>query len=408
MFNKLKRKFIIINMSLLTLVFICIFSSIYFFSLNNSNKQINASLHAMLYEPNNGRKPGGFQPGQGGGNLLGIVIDLDSSNNIRELICPYDANRSVFIEATPMLLALKEDKGVVEIDNTSYAYLKSSAPINKIVLIDRSNHLYNLRNLLKTFIITSTLSLSLLFIVSWYFANKSVKPIIEAFNKQKQFIADASHELRTPVAIIKTNLDLLNANKYETIQSQEKWLHYIQDQTDRMTYLIDDMLSLAKLDSENITLELEPVNVNKIIENLLMSFEAVFFENKILLDEAFESNLIIKGSVEELKKLFNILIDNAIKHTPINGKITINLRRIKNKGEITITNTGEGIEKEHLEKIFERFYRADNSRQRKSGGYGLGLAIAASIVKQHGGHIYAKSNLKVNTSFIIEVPLYNT
>lgn len=404
MFNKLKRKFIIINMSLLTLVFICIFSSIYFISLKNSNKQINASLYAMVHEPINGRKPGGFQPGQGGG----IIIELDSNNNIRELICPYDANRTVFIEATPMLLALKEDKGIVEIDDTSFAYLKSNVLNNKIVLIDRSNHLYNLRNLLGTFIITSTLSLSLLFIVSWYFANKSIKPIIEVFDKQKQFIADASHELRTPVAIIKTNLDLLNANKIETIQSQQKWFHYIHDQTDRMTYLIDDMLSLAKLDSENITLELEPVNVNKIIENLLMSFEAVFFENKILLEEAFESNLIIKGSVEELKKLFNILIDNAIKHTPINGKITINLRRIKNKGEITITNTGEGIEKEHLEKIFERFYRADNSRQRKSGGYGLGLAIAASIVKQHGGHIYAKSNLKVNTSFIIEVPLYNT
>lgn len=401
MFNKLKRKFIIINMSLLTLVFICIFSSIYFISLKNSNKQINASLYAMVHEPINGRKPGGFQPGQGGG----IIIELDSNNNIRELICPYDANRTVFIEATPMLLALKEDKGIVEIDDTSFAYLKSNVLNNKIVLIDRSNHLYNLRNLLGTFIITSTLSLSLLFIVSWYFANKSIKPIIEVFDKQKQFIADASHELRTPVAIIKTNLDLLNANKTETIQSQEKWFHYIHDQTDRMTYLIDDMLSLAKLDSENITLEMTPVNINKIIENLLMSFEAVFFENKILLEENFESNLIIKGSGEELKKLFNILIDNAIKHTPQNGKITLTLRRIKNKGEITITNTGEGIEKEHLEKIFERFYRADNSRQRKSGGYGLGLAIAASITKQHGGHIYAKSVLKVNTSFIIEFPL---
>lgn len=392
-------------MSLLTLVFICIFSSIYFFSVSNSNKEISAALHAMLYEPINGRKPGGVQPGQGGRNQIGITIELDSNNNVRELICPYDANRTVFIEATPMLLDLEADKGIVEIDDTSFAYLKSSTPINKIVLIDRSNHLYYLRNLLGTFIITSTLSLSLLFIVSWYFASKSVKPIIEVFNKQKQFIADASHELRTPIAIIKTNLDLLTANKHETIQSQEKWFHYIHDQTDRMTYLIDDMLSLAKLDSENITLEMTTVNINKIIENLLMSFEAVFFENKILLEENFESNLVIKGSNEELRKLFNILIDNAIKHTPQNGKITITLRRVKNKGEITITNTGEGIEKEHLEKIFERFYRADTSRQRKSGGYGLGLAIAASITKQHGGHIYAKSTLKVSTSFIIELPL---
>jgi len=244
-----------------------------------------------------------------------------------------------------------------------------------------------------------------LFTISYYLAYKTIAPIKEVFEKQKQFIADASHELRTPIAIIKTNLALVSSNKDKTIESQGKWMNYIDLQTDRMSHLIDDMLSLAKLDEDKKVLNLQPININKILENLLMSFEAVFFENKIELENNLKDNFFINGDLEEIKKLFNILMDNAIKHTFPNGTITITSSKLKSKMEIIITNTGEGIPNKDLEKIFERFYRSDESRQRKTGGYGLGLAIANAIVTSHKGKIYARSNVGKDTSFIVELPI---
>ncbi len=137
---------------------------------------------------------------------------------------------------------------------------------------------------------------------------------------------------------------------------------------------------------------------------MILMFDAVIYENNIELETNISKNLFINGDKESLKKLFSIIMDNAIKHTNKNGNITISLFSDKNKVKMIIRNTGEGIEPEHLERIFERFYRVDSSRDRETGGYGLGLSIARSIVKQHKGKIYAKSKVGEFTSFIVEIP----
>lgn len=392
-------------MSLLTTVFLCIFGVIYFVSWNNCKTQVNFELNTLMHEPPGMHKQFNSSPGKGS-NILGVVINLNSSREVIDIMCPYDSDRDVFIEYADKLVASNETSGKIDINGTSFAFLKSmDTGLNRIVLVNRTSQVNTLTNLLKTFIITGTLSLGLLFFVSYYFANKSIQPIMEVFTKQKQFIADASHELRTPLAIIKTNLSLLTSNQDQTVLSQKKWINYIDDQTNRMSELINDMLSLAKLDIDTQQLQLMPTNINDILENLIMSFEAVFFENHINIEEQQIEQLSIEGNPPELKKLFSILIDNAIKHTPENGSISISVRKNKNKAEVIVRNTGEGIAPEHLQKIFERFYRPDDSRQRNSGGYGLGLAIAAAIVKQHNGNIHAESILGQYTSFIVTFPL---
>ncbi|WP_346885755.1 HAMP domain-containing sensor histidine kinase [Clostridium sp. UBA4395] len=400
MFKKLKYKFIIINMSLLTFVFFCIFGVIYFITWNSGERQINFSLNALIHEPNNGG------PSKGGPLNNGILINLDHNLNVINIMTPYNVDKDILIESAVNILSTESSSGVVKIEDTDFAYLKSlDRKINRIALINKSPQQNLLKNLLKTFFITGFISLIILFTISYYLAYKTIAPIKEVFEKQKQFIADASHELRTPIAIIKTNLALVSSNKDKTIESQGKWMNYIDLQTDRVSHLIDDMLSLAKLDEDKKVLNLQPININKILENLLMSFEAVFFENKIELQNNLKDNFFINGDLEEIKKLFNILMDNAIKHTFPNGTITITSSKLKSKMEIIITNTGEGIPDKDLEKIFERFYRSDESRQRKTGGYGLGLAIANSIVTSHKGKIYARSNAGKDTSFIIELPI---
>lgn len=270
--------------------------------------------------------------------------------------------------------------------------------------MERSQYDNMLFQLLKTLVLIGFISLIVLLFISIYLTNKSIVPIKETFEKQKQFIADASHELKTPLAIIKTNTSLVLSHPDDTIKNQSKWINYINLQTDRMSELISEMLSLAKMDTAENKLPLSPINISKIVESMILMFDAVIYENNIELETNISKNLFINGNKESLKKLFSIIMDNAIKHTNKNGNITVSLFSDKNKVKMIIRNTGEGIEPEHLERIFERFYRVDSSRDRETGGYGLGLSIASSIVKQHKGKIYAKSNIGEFTSFIVEIP----
>lgn len=251
----------------------------------------------------------------------------------------------------------------------------------------------------------SLLSLIILFMISVYFTNKAIEPLEESFKKQKQFIADASHELRTSLTVIKTNISILKENKQESIKSQERWISYIESQANRMSFLVNEMLSLANIDSNIKKVNLSKISLTDILKNCLLVFEVVIFEKGLLLEEYIDDDIYINGEKEQIKKLISILIDNAIKYTNSNGKIIIFLKNEKNKAKLIVKNTGEGIKNENLEKIFERFYRIDDSRNSKSGGYGLGLAIARAISEEHKGKIYAESNFRKDVSFIVEFPL---
>ena len=171
-----------------------------------------------------------------------------------------------------------------------------------------------------------------------------------------------------------------------------------------MSVLINEMLSLAKMDTAENQLPLSHINLSKIVESMLLMFDAIIYENNINLETNISKDLFVNGDKESLKKLFSIIMDNAIKHTNKQGTITVSLFTYKNKIKMIIRNTGEGIAPENLERVFERFYRVDNSRDRETGGYGLGLSIASSIVKQHNGKIYARSKVGEFTSFIVELP----
>ncbi|MGL5348246.1 MAG: sensor histidine kinase, partial [Peptostreptococcaceae bacterium] len=276
---------------------------------------------------------------------------------------------------------------------------------SKVVLLDRSYLQNTVAQLLRSFILVGAVSLIVLLIISFYLTNRALRPIKETFEKQKQFIADASHELKTPLTIIKTNASLVLSNPDDTVRNQSKWINYISSQGDRMSELINEMLSLAKLDVEENKIELHSINMSKIVQSIMLGFDAIIYENGIELEENISRDIFINGDSESIKKLFSILMDNAIKHSNKSGKITVDLFKEKNKVKLIVKNTGEGIAPEHLEKIFERFYRVDTSRVRETGGYGLGLSIAKSISTQHKGKIYAKSTVGEDSTFIVELPL---
>ena len=236
-------------------------------------------------------------------------------------------------------------------------------------------------------------------------ADKTVEPVKEAFIKQKELIANASHELKTPLTVINTNLSILEDNKDKSIESQSKWLNNIIEQTSRMNNLIYQMLDLSKTESLLASEKKEIIHLNDLLEKLLMEFEANAFEKRIEIQANLEANVQLACNKENMIKLFTILIDNAIKYTNVQGKIDINLSQKKSKIIFCIENTGKGIAKTNIDKIFQRFYKEDESYKADSShSFGLGLAIAKAIVNQLNGTISAESIENEYTKFIVKIP----
>lgn len=204
-----------------------------------------------------------------------------------------------------------------------------------------------------------------------------IGPMEQSLEKQKQFIADASHELKTPVAVIQANAEAMEHDP------DVKWLRNIEEETVRMNGLITDLLDLARSESQPI--EREPVDLSRLVEKQTMIQEARIFENHLELEESIDPGLFVSGQASMLEQIAAILIDNAIEHSDGEIRVTVSL-----KGKnvlLSVANTGVPIPPELRERIFERFFRADAARSRNGGRYGLGLAIARALVERHDGSI---------------------
>ncbi len=213
-------------------------------------------------------------------------------------------------------------------------------------------------------------------------------PIKDAFNKQKQFISNASHELKTPLAIISANAEALKAQN-----NSNSFIDNINSQSERMEILISDLLTLAKMDEEKMPLSSVVFNLSEVIINNSLAFDSIAFEKGKTLNLFVQPDVQYKGDVNSVNNILNILLDNAVKHAKSGGEINIYFKKENNKISLTIYNTGSNVPESDENKIFERFYRGDNSRSRESGGSGLGLSIAKSIADNNKWKISAKSKL---------------
>jgi signal transduction histidine kinase len=294
---------------------------------------------------------------------------------------------------------------IVEDSADTYRFLKYPAPSGETsyVFISTRQEKEILRNLLAALTITGLAGLGLTFFGSLFLAHRALIPVKKAWEQQKNFLADASHELRTPLAVIQTNLDLVMGNPLETVKSQGKWLDNIKTELKSLTKLVDNMLFLARADSHHDSRDVRLFSLGKALQEALQSFEPLAVKKGVKFDFTLPA-LCFTGDETRIKQLLGILIDNALKYTPAGGRISVNLRDIGSKVEITVQDTGEGIEPEHLTRIFERFYRVDKARDREKGGTGLGLAIAECIVKEHRGNIRASSIPGQGTTFTVLLP----
>ena len=225
------------------------------------------------------------------------------------------------------------------------------------------------------------------YIISKKLSNIIVKPVEETIEKQKQFISDASHELKTPLAVIEANVDVL-----ENKVGKSKWMEYIQSEITSMNKLINDLLFLAKTENIKTIRNKEQINISEEIKMVSSMFESVAYEKKVKINYNIQENIKVNVEKEDIKQIISILLDSAIKHTEKENNIYVELKKEKGLNTIKIKNEGKPIPEEEQEKIFERFYRVDKSRNRSEKRYGLGLAIAKTIIEKYNGKIEVKCN----------------
>lgn len=407
MIKKLKRKFIMITMTFITLILVTVLAILCFDSYQRTKTDITNSLNFALYKyndhptfeidfsrenPKNNNDP---RP-----NMNSFTIITDSSNNILEL---YSRNYQISNETSQNLIDSINDKSEGILISQNLAYKKDTKDEGYVyAFVDISIAKENLISMLMTAILIAIGSILAFLILTILLANWSLRPVAISWQQQKQFLADASHELKTPLTVILANTDLSLTKKQDESKLKQS-LQSIQSESMRMKKLVEDLLFLAKNDTQKENVLNSICNISDIALSCVLSFETIAFEKGIILESDIQENQLALGNENQFKQLISIFLDNATKYTPTGKKIHFTLKKKDNQILIIIHNEGSYIDKENIKHIFDRFYRCDPARKYQ-GGYGLGLSIANQIASNLKIKIDVSSEQKKGTTFTLWIP----
>ncbi len=393
MLKKLKIKFICIFMVTVTVMLGIVFGTVITLTHKNIEQQSISAMRDIASPP----KPHGMpdikfeHPNKPHFMLFvnpnGKLVSEDNGS--------FDLSDEEYVEKLfDYAESQKEESGLVP--DTSLRYLRNETPMGKsYIFTDISAEAKMLGSLYKTSISIGIAAFLLFFVVSIFLAKWAVRPVEEAWDKQKQFIADASHELKTPLTVITTNAELMKSE--ESIDNKNKFTDNILTMSKQMRGLVESMLEIARLDNGSFKKEFAIFNLSETVSDAILPFEALFFEKEQTFTSEIEPDIRINGNAEQIKQVIDILLDNANKYASEKSEIKLILKKQgRNQCRLSVSNEGETIPEEELKNIFKRFYRGDRTRQ-MNNSYGLGLSIAESIAKEHSGKIFAESKNGVNT-----------
>lgn len=430
MIKKLRRRIVMINMLLIGAVILTI---IVIVNVNNYSNSVNMMERGMnqVFDKNGrdfsdsppeqlneltpdsampedkGFKPDGNDPGNkrkfDNNTPIQIssyvIVEVDESGKI---VSTTENDLTIDSETLEKCVksALDSSKIFGQINDEGLMYLKKSDMAHsKIIFADNSF----ISGSLRTSVIISALllagAMAVIFLISLWLSGLAVKPVKKAWEQQKQFVADASHELKTPLTVILANNNIMMSHKDSTVADERQWLESTEEEANHMKKLIDNMLFLAKSDAGETKVQLSTVDFSEIAEACALNFEPVAFEKEIMTDAQIESGITLNGDATQLNQLAHILVDNAVKYADSGTTVTIRLQKHGDRVEFSVNNKGNPIPKEDIEHIFDRFYRAEKSRTTK--GYGLGLSIARRITEGMNGKILVESNKENGTTFTV-------
>lgn len=416
MIRKLRRKFICISMGMVGLVLLALVCSLLITTVRHQETSCAETLDFALSDrnpdsaaaprfPTDGQKPplkpDGFDAPR---SRSFFVVQLSDEGEIESVsrtnLTLLDEDAETAVQAA---LATGKTEGTLRDLSLSFRIAEKSDG-TRIAFADRTGDWFMLRQLAVTCALVLVPSLAALLVISLYLSCWALRPVERAWDQQRQFVADASHELKTPLTVILANTQLTLSNPDSTVRSQRKWLENTKEEGLRMKKLVDDLLFLAKADADRIQAPLSEISLSDTVWSAVLPFESVAFERGLTLESDIEPNLTVQGNEAQLRQAVGILLDNACKYAGPKGRITVELKKEQNKPLLTVRNTGDPIPPEALPHLFERFYRAGFSRDRDAGGYGLGLSILDTIVRSFGGRITVESRAETGTAFTLHFP----
>ena len=407
MIRKLRLKFVAICMALVTAVLAVVFLSVYF----TMERSIETLSRQVLYRVAQDSVYGGSR------DFVRPEIGIDVGGD--RVLLPYftvevwgsqayvTGGTYDELENTEALQAILSDcLSRPEQEGTIHSYRlrylrQDNGLYQKIAFVDMSMEMTVLRNMMGPYLVILLISLLLLLGVSILLSRWATRPVEKAWKQQRQFLSDASHELKTPLTVILSNAELLEAASLE--DRPARWADNIHTEARRMRSLVEEMLTLARADNMVRTAVLTEVSLSDIAADCALAFEPVAFEAGKSLDYTLAENITVLGDGEKLRQLISVLLDNAIKYGADGGTVTLSLEKTDRQAKLTVSNPGDPIPPEQLGHLFERFYRADDSRGEKSG-FGLGLSIAQTIAAEHKGTLKAESD-DISTRFLYTMPL---
>lgn len=410
MLHRLRVKFILINMLLVTLVLLAVFGALVYSTARQLERESTAVMTLVLRRDGvppqfefNVPLPGGEREWQSVIPVFCVTVDeqgemeLTSGESVK-------VSWDVVEQAVEEVLASGENRGVLSSLELRFMTETTREGETQIAFSDMSWEWASLWRLVLNSLLIGGGALVIFFLISLFLSRLALKPVEETWVQQRQFVADASHELKTPLTVILANVGIIEGHPHDTVLSQSKWTSYIREEAQRMKGLVEDMLFLARHDDASRPTKTQLCNLSDLATGCVLRFESVAFESGVELDSEIQPELSIQGDLDCLERLVMILLDNAVKYAGEAGRVKLELQRRQERAVLTVTNTGTPIPPEHLEHLFQRFYRVDSARSRKEGGYGLGLAIAQTIVQDHRGQITVKSDALNGTCFTVTLP----
>ena len=400
MIRKLRIKFVCVIMGIVMLMLAMILGVVIHFTGQNMEMQSINMMRAIATAP--------FQQGELGKppeevRLPFFTVQIGNRGELLGISGGYfDLTDREYIESI-VNAALASEHNTAQLEDYHLRFLKEKSPRGyTIVFSDTTTESATLKNLYSICVLIFFVAMGVFLGVSILLSNWVIKPVAVAWDQQRQFVADASHELKTPLSVIMANAELLE-NEDTIPDDRRKFSSNILSMTYQMRTLVENLLEMARVDNGTLKMQFAALDFSELVRDAVLSFQLLYEEKGQTLQSTIPDGITFQGSERHLYQVLDVLLDNALKYSLSGGHTCVELKRIGHSCLLTVANTGEPISKEDLKNIFKRFYRADKARS-LNGSYGLGLSIAESIVEAHKGKIWAESELGYNT-FFVQLPL---
>lgn len=399
MIKKLKVKFVIVIMSITTIMLAAIFGFVMRSTLSSAEQESIRMMRQMAFQPVSPPPAEPFERPTENIRLPYFMVIVKADGTIDAFgDAYYDlTDKKRLSELVGVILSKKEEVGLIA--DLDLRYLKTDSPdFQKIIFADVSSEKAIMTGLIRNCIIIGLISYAFFFATSLLLAKWVTMPVEKTLEEQKRFIADTSHELKTPLTVIMTNAEMLEDDGYSE-NDKQRFGKNILSMSKRMRGLVESLLELARMDSGAIKYVRATLDFSKLVSDAMLPFEPLFYEKGMEISCVIDENIRVCGDKAKLEQVVGILLDNALKYSTSDKPVEVSLTRRRSHCVLAVSSGGAPISKEDCKNIFKRFYCIDKSRN-DGQSYGLGLSIAYCIIAEHGGEIRAESQNGRNSFYV--------